>query len=76
MCLAVPGRIIAIDESNPEKKMAKVDFSGLLKDVCIQWIEQPEVGDYVLTHVGFALNKIDQKEAEETLRIIKEMGNI
>ncbi len=70
MCLAVPGKIISIDESNPDLKMAKVDFGGITKDVCIQWLDEIKIGDYVLVHVGFALNKIDEKEAEKTLRIL------
>ena len=76
MCLAVPGKIVSIDESNPELKMAKVNFSGVSKEVCIQWLPDVAVGDYVLVHVGFALNKIDEKDAEETLRILREMGDI
>jgi hydrogenase expression/formation protein HypC len=76
MCLAVPGKIVSIDESNPELKMAKVNFSGVSREVCIQWLEDVKIGDYVLVHVGFALNKIDEKDAEETLRILREMGDI
>jgi hydrogenase expression/formation protein HypC len=76
MCLAVPGKVVSIDESNPELKMAKVNFSGVSKEVCIEWLPDVSVGDYVLVHVGFALNKIDEKDAEETLRILREMGDI
>lgn len=76
MCLAVPGKVVSIDESNPELKMAKVNFSGVSKEVCIQWLDDVNIGDYVLVHVGFALNKIDEKDAEETLRIFREMGDI
>jgi len=76
MCLAVPGKIISIDNSNTEMRMAKVSFSGVTKDVCIQWLDDLNIGDYVLVHVGFALNKIDEKDAEETLRILREMGDL
>ena len=76
MCLAVPGKITSIDESNPELKMAKVNFNGVTKDICIQWLPDVKVGEYVLVHVGFALNKIDEKDAEETLQMLKEMGDI
>jgi len=76
MCLAVPGKITSIDESNPELKMAKVNFNGVTKDVCVQWLPEVKVGEYVLVHVGFALNKIDEKDAEETLQMLKEMGDI
>lgn len=73
MCLALPGKVISIDESNPSLKTAKVNFNGVIKDVTVQWIDDLKIGDYVIVHVGFALNKIDEKEAIETLRIINEM---
>ena len=76
MCLAIPGKIISIDDSNPELKMAKVSFAGVSKDICIQWIDNPQVGEYVLAHVGFALNKVDEKDAEETIQLLKDMGDI
>jgi len=73
MCLALPGKVISIDESNPNLRTAKVNFNGVVKDVTVQWIDDLKIGDYVLVHVGFALNKIDEKEAIETLRIVNEM---
>ncbi len=76
MCLAVPGNIISIDDNNPELKMAKVNFAGVSKDICVQWIDDPKVGEYVLAHVGFALSKINEDEAEETIRLLREMGDI
>ncbi|MGB9747326.1 MAG: HypC/HybG/HupF family hydrogenase formation chaperone [Bacteroidales bacterium] len=75
MCLAVPGQIVSIDDSNPEMRMAKVNFAGVEKDICIQWLSDVAVGDYVLAHVGVALNKIDEEEALETLRLFKELDN-
>jgi len=75
MCLAVPGKVLAIDDSNSELKMAKVDFGGVRKDICVQWIEDLKIGEYVLVHVGFALNKIDEKDAFETLRLLREMDD-
>jgi hydrogenase expression/formation protein HypC len=66
MCLAVPGKIISIDHATPELAMAKVDFGGIIKNICIQWIEaQP--GDYVLAHAGMAIAVIDPIEAKKTL---------
>ena len=76
MCLAVPGKIVSIDESNPDLKMAKVNFGGVMKEICIQWLPDANVGEYVLAHVGFALNKIDEKDAEDTLKILCEMGDL
>jgi len=76
MCLAVPGQIVSIDEQDPEMRMAKVDFAGVQKDICVQWLPGVSVGDYIIAHVGIALNKLDEEEALETLRLLKEMGDI
>ncbi len=76
MCLAVPGKVTSIDESNPELKMAKVNFGGVSKNICIQWLPEIKVGEYVLAHVGFALSKIDEKDAEDTIKILKDMGEL
>ncbi len=76
MCLAVPGKIVSIDESTPGLKMARVNFAGVMKNVCVEWLSEPQVGEYVLVHVGFALEKINEKEARETLQILREMGDL
>lgn len=75
MCLAVPGKIISIDDT-AALRMAKVNFGGVGKEVCLEWLPEAKIGDYVLVHVGFALSKIDEKEAEETLRMLTEMGEL
>ncbi|GHT12013.1 hydrogenase [Bacteroidia bacterium] len=66
MCLAVPGKIISIDISVPELKMAKVDFGGITKNICVQWVDAGE-GDYVLAHAGMAIALVDEEIAEQTL---------
>ena len=66
MCLAIPGKIIDIDETIPELKMAKVDFGGIVKPICVQWLEVG-VGDYILAHAGMAISQLDEQEAEQTL---------
>ena len=76
MCLAIPGKIISIDNSNPDLKMAKVDFAGVMKNVCIEWLPDVQTGEYVLVHVGFALNKIDVEDAEKTLADLRAMGDL
>jgi len=76
MCLAVPGKVVSIDESNPELRMAKVDFSGIMKEVSVQWLPEVKVGDYVLSHVGMALNILNEEEAMETLQLLRELGEI
>ena len=72
MCLAIPGKIVSIEE-NSSPKMAKVSFSGALRDICIDWVPDVKPGEYVLVHVGFALNKIDEEEAEETLKLLNDI---
>jgi hydrogenase expression/formation protein HypC len=73
MCLAIPGRIIEmVDDAN---SIAKVDVSGVRRNINIALLDEVGVGDYVLIHVGFALSKVDEKEAEETLRILRELGS-
>lgn len=76
MCLAVPGQIISIDESNPEMKMAKVRFGEVIRDISIQWLKDVGVGDYIIAHVGTALNKLDEEDARFTLDALREMGEI
>jgi len=66
MCLAVPGKILSINDSVPELKMAKVDFGGIIKSICVQWLDV-RLGDFILAHAGMAITKIDEKEAEDTL---------
>ena len=74
MCLAIPGKIVEIiDEEN---SIAKVEVGGVKRSVNIGMLDREDtrVGDYVLIHVGFAMSKVDEKEAEETLRLLKELG--
>ncbi|MDI6804140.1 MAG: HypC/HybG/HupF family hydrogenase formation chaperone [Bacteroidota bacterium] len=72
MCLAVPGIIITIEEVD-SLRMAKVSFGGVMKQICLEWVPEAKIGDYVIVHVGFALNIVDEKEAEETLKMISEI---
>jgi len=74
MCLAIPGKIVEIvDETN---QIAKVEVGGVKRNINIGMLDKEEarVGDYVLIHVGFAMSKVDEQEAEETLRVLKEIG--
>ena len=72
MCLAIPGKIVEI--VNVENHLAKVDVGGVRRNINIGMLVDVIVGDYVLIHVGFAMTKIDEKEAAETLRILDEIG--
>lgn len=74
MCLAIPGKVLRVDTS-AALKMGKVDFGGIQKDVCLEWIPEVKVGEYVIVHVGFAISKMDEKEALETLKLFQELGD-
>jgi hydrogenase expression/formation protein HypC len=73
MCLAVPGRILAIAEDDGTL-MADVDFGGVRKDVCLQYIPDAAVGEYVVVHVGFAIQRLDEESARQTLLNFDRMG--
>ena len=75
MCLAIPGKIVNIDRSEPDLTMAQVDFSGIMKDICIQWVDVSE-GDYILAHAGMAISVVDAREAEETLEDLKKLERL
>jgi hydrogenase expression/formation protein HypC len=73
MCLAVPGRVESIRDENG-LRMGRVSFAGVVKDVCLAYVPDVAVGDYALVHVGFALARIDEAAARETLRTLAEIG--
>ena len=73
MCLAVPGRIESIREDQGTR-MGKVNFGGVVRDVCLAYVPEAIPGDYTIVHVGFALARIDEAAALETLQTFAEMG--
>ncbi|MBM3127910.1 MAG: HypC/HybG/HupF family hydrogenase formation chaperone [Chloroflexi bacterium] len=75
MCLAVPGKIIEIYNAGG-LKMAKVDFGGVTREACLEYVPDAQVGDYTVIHVGFALNRLDEAEAQESLALLQEIANL
>lgn len=73
MCLAVPGRVVGIEERDGTR-MAQVDFGGVVKDVCLAYLPEMEVGDYAIVHVGFALQRLDEESALATLALFERIG--
>jgi hydrogenase expression/formation protein HypC len=73
MCLAVPGKVTEVYEAHGTK-MGKVNFDGITKEVCLAYLPDIAPGDYTIVHVGFAISKIDEKSALETLQIFRDMG--
>ena len=76
MCLAVPGRIVSIAGNDPLMRMAKVNFGGIVKDVNLAYVPDAKIDDYVIVHVGFALNTVDEAEANQVFEYLKEMGEL
>ena len=72
MCLGIPGKITDIYERN-EVQMGKIDFGGVIKEVCLAYVPEAKVGEYALIHVGFAISLMSEDEALETLKLIKDV---
>ena len=75
MCLAVPGQVRSIydDQGTP---MAEVDFGGVSREVCLAFVPETQVGQYVIVHVGFAISRIDEQAALQTLRTFEELDQL
>ncbi|MBS4018528.1 HypC/HybG/HupF family hydrogenase formation chaperone [Azonexus caeni] len=72
MCLAIPAQVVELRDGDN----AVVDLAGVRKEISLSLVEGVAVGDYVIVHVGFALNKLDPEEAEQTLKLFAEMGQL
>jgi len=75
MCLGVPGKIVEIYEKNG-LKMAKVDFGGIFREACLDYVPEATVGEYCVIHVGFAISLLSESEAMETLDLLRQISNI
>ena len=73
MCLAVPGQVESIHDENGVR-MGRVSFGGVVKEICLAYLPEIAVGDYAIVHVGFAISRIDEASARETLRTFAELG--
>ena len=74
MCLGVPAKIVEIEEKNG-LKMAKVDFGGIFREACLDYVPEAKVGDYCVIHVGFAISILSEADAMETLDLLKQISN-
>ena len=75
MCLAVPGQVLEIEERDGTR-IAQVDFGGVTKEVCLEYVPDLQVGEYTIVHVGFALQRLDEQSALETLELFRQMGDL
>ena len=73
MCLAVPGRVVEIRDED-DTRMGKVDFGGVIKDVCLAYLPDLQVGEYTIVHVGFALQRLDEESAMQSLDLYRSLG--
>ena len=74
MCLGVPGRIVETYEKGG-LQMAKVDFGGVFREACLNYVPEAKVGEYCIIHVGFAISLLSETEAMETLELLKQIGS-
>lgn len=73
MCLGIPGKVLETYDQDGTK-MGRVDFDGIVKEVCLSFVPETELDDYVIVHVGFAITRVDEESAHETLDLMREMG--
>jgi len=76
MCLAVPGKITSITNTDPLTRSGKVSFGGIIKDVTLAYVPDAQVEDYVIVHVGFAINRLDEEEALQTFKYLEELDGL
>lgn len=72
MCLGVPGKVIELYQANG-MKMGKVDFGGVVREACLEYLPEIQIGDYTIIHVGFGISRLDEKEARETLELLQQI---
>jgi len=75
MCLAVPGKIIAITGDSPLSRLGQIDFSGISKEISLAYLPEAQLNDYVIVHAGFALSIIDQQEAVASLAVFQQLDD-
>ena len=76
MCLAIPGKIVSTNDREGWERSGRVNFGGILKEANLAYVPEAKVGDYVIVHVGFAISRVDEKEAERTFEYLREMNEL
>ena len=75
MCLAIPGKVVEFHNTDGVR-MSKVEFGGVTREACLEYLPEAALGDYVLVHAGFAISRVDPEEAAKTLQLLAEMGQL
>ena len=76
MCLAVPGKILEVQNEDPVMRTGRVSFGGIVKEVNLAYVPEAQVGDYVIVHVGFAISTLDEDEANRVFQYLDEIGEL
>jgi hydrogenase expression/formation protein HypC len=76
MCLAIPGKITSVTGEDPLIRTGKIDFGGILKEASLAYVPEAKVGDYVIVHVGFAISRVDEEEAQKVFEYLREMDEL
>jgi len=76
MCLAIPGKVLSISGDDPLTRMGRIDFAGIVKQASLAYVPEVIAGDYVIVHVGFALSKVDEEEAQKVFGYLKQIGEL
>jgi hydrogenase expression/formation protein HypC len=76
MCLAIPGKVLSISGDDPLIRMGRVNFGGIIKEASLAYVPEVKIGDYVIVHVGFALSKVDEEEAQKVFEYLKQMDEL
>lgn len=76
MCLAIPGKIESISSNDPLLRIGRINYGGIIKEASLAYVPEAAIGDYVIVHVGFALSRMDENEAQKVLDYVKEMEDL
>ena len=75
MCLGIPGQVVSLEDAGG-LRMGKVQFGGVVREVCLEYVPEVALGDYVIVHAGFAISPVDEDEAARTYQLLEEMGQL
>jgi hydrogenase expression/formation protein HypC len=76
MCLAIPGKVVSICGDDILTRMGRINFGGIVKEASLAYVPEVVIGDYVIVHVGFALSKVDEAEAQKVFEYLKQMDGL
>jgi hydrogenase expression/formation protein HypC len=76
MCLAIPGKVVSVSGDDPLIRMGRINFGGIVKEASLAYVPDVGIGDYVIVHVGFALSKVDEAEAQKVFEYLKQMDEL